>query len=188
MTALIKNGSIDLSKRSFKPLKKIRVGLGWDVQGESLDLDVSAFLCKQVNDEPKLLSEGHFIFYNNLSTPNKSVVHSGDNRTGDGDGDDESIAIDLSLLEPEINEISFIVTIHEGLENQKNFSMVKNAFINIYDDSGKVLCGYKLNELYTNETAVQFGSLCKINGSWNFKAVGAGYLLSLGDFVDGYLK
>ena len=190
---LKKQDSINLSK-STPNLKKIRVGLGWDAQNltdssANYDLDVSVFICT-LNDqrEPKLISDSHFVFYNNKCSPNAAVVHTGDNRTGDGDGDDESILIDLNKIDTNAQELSFIVTIYEANERKQSFGEVQNAYIRVYDDErNSTLAEYHLTEVFKNETAVQFGSLLKNQlNQWSFKAVGAGYRLTLGDFLEGY--
>ena len=127
------------------------------------------------------------MFYNNRQSPDGAVTHSGDNRTGDAAGDDESILVDLGKLHPEAREISFIVTIHDAVARGQNFGQIRDAYIRLYDDlTGQVVADYDLDEMFSQETAVQFGSLFKLNGEWSFKAVGAGYRLGLGDFVAGY--
>ncbi len=187
---LTKGQGINLAK-SAPGLSRIRMGLGWDRRsggGADFDIDCSVFVCKlNPAGEPKLISDSHFVFYNNLSTPNGAVVHKGDNRSGAGEGDDESVLVDLGKIEAEAAEISFIVTIHEGAERNQNFGQIENAYIKLYDDiSGAEVAGYDLDATFSSETAVQFGSLYKKDGQWNFKAVGAGYRLTLGDFVAGY--
>lgn len=192
MTIQLRKGArINLSK-SAPSLKIVRVGLGWDAnhhQGSAYDLDASVFICRHnAKGEPKLLSEEHFVFYNNRSSPNAAVVHSGDNQTGDGDGDDEVITLDLRKIDREAVELSFIVTIHEARERQQSFGEIHNAYIRLYDDiSDQIVAEYRLDQMFAQETAVQFGSLLREDGQWTFKAVGAGYQLTLGDFVDAYL-
>ncbi|QDQ29022.1 TerD family protein [Chitinimonas arctica] len=189
--SLSKGQGINLAK-SAPALKRVRVGLGWDtpelVNGHPFDLDVSAFVCGLNGaGEPKLLSDEHLVFYNNLKTPNGSVAHTGDNRTGKGNGDDEVLTVDFGLLEGTAMEISFVVTLHEAPERRQNFGLVRNAFIRLYDDvTGALVAGYDLDATFASETAVQFGSLYRKDGEWHFKAVGAGYRLTLGDFVAGY--
>lgn len=185
MINLDKGQGISLDKVS-PGLTKVRIGLGWEAS--PLDLDASVFVCKlNAANEPKLVSDEHFVFYNNKSTPNGSVVHSGDNRTGDGDGDDETIRVDLSKLESEVAEISIIVTIHQALERGHTFGKLQSAYVRLYDDvTGKALAEYDLDASFNKETACQFGSLIKGTSGWEFKAVGAGYQLGLGDFVAGY--
>lgn len=184
---LTKGSSINLAKTN-PGLTALRVGLFWEKNATPLDLDGSVFVCKTVNNEPKLFSDQHFVFYNNTSTPNGSVVHSGDNRSGDAAGDDEVIKINTALLEPEINEISFVVTIHEAIERNQSFGNLKEAGIRLYNDrTGELIADYDLDALFGGETAAQIGSLIKnANGEWEFKAVGAGYRLGLGDFLAGY--
>lgn len=189
---LEKGQGINLNKAKAG-LTKIRIGLGWEQLAKSpLDLDASVFACKMVNNSPKLLSEKHFVFYNNLSTPNGAIQHSGDNRVGGTEGDDEdeeSITVELGRLENAITEISILVTIHEAREKRQNFGMLRDAYIRIYDDvTNDLICQYDLDATFSQETSVQFGSVVRnTNGDWNFNAIGAGYKLTLGDFVDGYL-
>ncbi|WP_374352798.1 TerD family protein [Chitinimonas sp.] len=189
--SLSKGQGINLAKTA-PSLVRVRVGLGWDApelhSGYPFDIDVSAFICGlNAAGEPKLLSDEHLVFYNNLTSPNGAVVHSGDNRTGAGDGDDEVLTVDLARLEAAAMEISFVVTIHEAHSRGQNFGLVRNAAIRLYDDlSGTLIAGYQLGEAFGSETAVQFGSLFRSQGEWHFKAVGAGYRLGLADFVAGY--
>ncbi|WP_028446465.1 TerD family protein [Chitinimonas koreensis] len=187
---LTKGQGINLAKTA-PGLSRIRMGLGWNRKqggGTDFDIDCSVFVCRlNAAGEPKLISDAHFIFYNNLSTPSGGVVHKGDNRTGVGEGDDETVLVDLAKIDAEAAEISFIVTIHEGAERGQNFGQVDNAYIKLYDDvTGAVVAEYDLDATFSNETSAQFGSLYKKDGQWHFKAVGAGYRLSLGDFVAGY--
>lgn len=188
---LTKGSSFNLTKAE-PSLTQVRVGLGWEVPATQppLDLDVSAFVCRlNANNEPKLLSEKHFVFYNNTATPNGAVKHSGDNRTGLGDGDDESLILNLPLMEATVQEISFVVTIHEASERRQHFGMLKDAYVRVYNEAtGKVLCEYDLDEVFGKETAVQMGSVVRnAAGEWEFRAVGAGYVLGLGDFINGYM-
>ena len=184
---LKKGESINLSKREPN-LRKIRVGLGWDKRsgGADFDLDVSVFVCNlNATREPKLLGDEYFVFYNNKQSPDGAVTHSGDNRTGDAAGDDESIIVDLSKINPQAQEISFVVTIHEADTRNQSFGQIQNAYIRLYDND-KVVADYDLDEMFSNETAVQFGSFFKLDNEWLFKAVGAGYRLTLSDFIEGY--
>lgn len=189
--SLEKGGRINLSKNT-PGLTRVRLGLGWNANrydtGHDFDLDASAFVCKlNAAGEPKLISDQHFVFYGNEADPQKATVHSGDCRTGEGDGDDESIVVDLTKLSADAAEISFIVTIHDCVARGQNFGQVSNSYIKIYDDvTGAELANYDLEEEFSTETAVQFGSLYKKDNQWSFKAVGAGYKLGLADFVVGY--
>lgn len=194
---LSKGGRINLSK-DFG-LTKVTVGLGWKPNqfntGTDFDLDSSVFICELSADgSPKLISDDHFVFYSKHSEPEGAVKHSGDNRRGDanvqfGEGIevDEMVEIDLSKLHPSCTELSFIVTIHEAATRKQNFGQVSNSVIALRDDaSGKVLAKYALEDDFSTETAVQFGSLYKKDGQWLFKAVGAGYNKGLADFVVAY--
>lgn len=193
MINLSKGTKINLSK-DVPGLSKVRFGLGWKANptdtGSAFDLDASAFGLKfDAKGEPKLAGNDadFFVFYNNACSVDNAIVHAGDNRTGAGDGDDESITVDLKMLSPTIDEISFIVTIHEALERKQNFGQVSKSYISVYDDAtGAVLAKYDLEDDFSAETAVQFGSLYKKDGNWSFKAIGAGYKLGLDAFVTGY--
>ncbi|MCG7498073.1 TerD family protein [Vibrio sp. Of7-15] len=186
---LEKGNSINLVKEE-PTLVNLRLGLGWDPVTEHtpFDLDSSAFICQHnTQGEPKLISDEHFVFYNNLKCPQGAVNHAGDNRTGDGSGDDEVIEINLTKLDPKVDEISLIVTIHEAESRKHNFGMLKNSYIKLYNqDTGKLIAQYNLGNDFDNETSVQFGSVFKENGQWTFQAIGAGYQLGLADFVNGY--
>lgn len=192
---LTKGGRINLSK-SNPTLTKLAVGLGWKPNqfstGSQFDLDASVFLCKTGADgSAKLVGDDYFVFYNHTSDPQGAVVHSGDSKDGSlnidfGNGVevDEIVSIDLTKLSPEVDEISFIVTIHDAVTRKQNFGQVSNSVIVLRDDvSGEVLAKYVLEDDFSMETAVQFGSLVKKDGNWTFKAVGAGFNKGLADFV-----
>jgi tellurium resistance protein TerD len=184
---LEKGGRFNLSKEA-PGMTKVRLGLGWDANafdtGAVFDLDVSVF---GLGANSKIINNEHFIFYNQPATPNGSIKHMGDNRTGDAAGDDESVEIDLSLLDPAVTEISIIVTIDKAGERKQNFGQVKNSGIRLYDsNTQKELANYNLEDDFSTETAVQFGSLFKKDGQWQFKAVGAGFKKGLADFVSAY--
>jgi tellurium resistance protein TerD len=189
---LDKGGMLNLSKTA-PSLKRVRVGLGWNPNqtdtGAAFDIDVSAFVLK--NDaagNPAVISPQHFVFYGNLKSPEGAVVHQGDNRTGEGDGDDESIVLDLAKLPVGTDEVSFIVTIYEGAQRKQNFGQVRGSYIAIYDDeTGQKISEYKLRDEFSTETAVQFGSIEKNgSGQFVFAAVGQGYNKGLSDFVNRY--
>lgn len=195
---LNKGGRINLSK-SNPTMTKLAVGLGWKPNqfstGSQFDLDASVFLCKTSADgSAKLVGDDYFVFYNHTSEPQGAVVHSGDSKDGSlnidfGNGVevDEIVTIDLAKLSPEVDEISFIVTIHDADVRKQNFGQVSNSVIVLRDDvSGEVLAKYLLEDDFSMETAVQFGSLVKKDGSWTFKAVGAGFNKGLADFVLAY--
>jgi tellurium resistance protein TerD len=140
-----------------------------------------------LNAGGKILSEGHFIFYNNLKSPEGCVEHTGDNLSGAGDGDDESIKIDLSRLPAGCEKITFVVTIHDAELRRQNFGQVRNAFVRVYDPAtNEEILKYDLGEDFSIETAVEFGELYRKDGAWKFKAIGTGYAGGLQKFVDKY--
>jgi tellurium resistance protein TerD len=173
--SLSKGGNISLSKADPN-LTRILLGLGWDARstsGDEFDLDASAFM---LNDSGKVRSDSDFIFYNQLRSADGSVEHTGDNRTGDGDGDDEALKINLSMVPQEIQRVIFPVTIHDAVTRRQNFGMVKNAFIRVVnDDTGVEITRYDLSEDASTETAMIFGEVYRHNGEWKFRAVGQGY-------------
>lgn len=158
-------------------LKKVVVGLGWDVNqydtGGEFDLDTAAFM---LTDSGKVSRSEDFVFYGNLKDPSGSVEHQGDNRTGAGDGDDEQIKIDLSLVPANITKIAFTVTIYDAEIRRQNFGQVNNAFIRIYNEAtGEEMLRYDLGEDFSIETAAVFGELYKHGTEWKFNAIGSGY-------------
>jgi tellurium resistance protein TerD len=175
--SLNKGGRISLSKEN-PGLKKILLGLGWDARatdGGDYDLDASVFI---LNSAEKVRSDSDFIFYNNLKGANGAVEHTGDNRTGAGEGDDEAIKIDLSKLDtqPDISKISVVVTIHDAEARHQNFGQIENAFIRVVnDETGVEIVRFDLTEDYSIETAMIFGEIYKKDGEWRFSAVGQGY-------------
>ncbi|KNB61641.1 TerD family protein [Chryseobacterium sp. Hurlbut01] len=167
---------------------KFTIGLGWDINntstGGAFDLDASLFL---LGDNKKLVSDNHFIFYNNLESPDKAVIHSGDNLTGDGDGDDEQIKIDLTKIDATVKEITVVVTIHDADTRRQNFGQVRNSFIRIFNtDTNEEILKYELDEDFSIETAVEFGRIYNRNGEWKFEAVGSGQRDGLEKFVSMY--
>lgn len=169
-------------------LKRVRIGLGWQVNavdGQPFDLDSSVFLCrKDAEDNPVMISNAHFVYYNHTTSPDGAVVHSGDNRTGDKDGDDEVITVDLGKVDAAVMEMPIVVTIHEAEARRQNFGRVTGAYVRIYnDESGETIAQYDLNEDYSDKTALQFGSLYRRDGEWRFQAVGAGFKLNLATFI-----
>ena len=134
-----------------------------------------------------MLSDHHFVFYNNLKSPSGAVEHTGDNLTGDGDGDDEQVLVDLSKIENEVAEICIVVTIHEAVSRNQNFGQVRNSFIRVFDTiSGEEILKFELDEDFSIETAVEFGRIYKRNGEWKFEAVGMGMKGGLQDYVNKY--
>lgn len=169
-------------------LSKVGVGLGWDPNegtGFDFDLDASAFM---VGANKKLPKDEFFVFYNNTLSPDGAVETTGDDLTGgSSDGDDETLKIDLSKVDPQIEEIIFTVTIHEADTRHQNFGQVHNSFIRIYNaQTNEEIAKYELDEDFSVETAVEFGRLYKRNGEWKFEAMGIGYKGGLQYFVDKY--
>lgn len=140
-----------------------------------------------LGEDKKTLSDQHFIFYNNLKSPTGAVEHTGDNLTGDGEGDDEQIIVDLSKIENEVAEICIVVTIHEAVSRNQNFGQVRNSFIRVFDSNSREdILKFELDEDFSIETAVEFGRIYKRNGEWKFEAVGMGMKGGLQDYVDKY--
>lgn len=173
--SLSKGGNVSLSK-SDPSMKNVLVGLGWDVRttdGQDFDLDASAFL---LSDTGKVRSDSDFIFYNNLKSADGSVTHTGDNRTGEGDGDDESLIVKLDMIPANVAKIIFVVTIHDAQMRRQSFGQVSGAFIRLVNnDSQHEVARYDLTEDASSETAMLFGELYRHNSEWKFRAVGQGY-------------
>jgi tellurium resistance protein TerD len=185
--SLSKGGRVSLSKE-VAGLKNIQVGLGWDTNasdtGADFDLDSSLFMLDSNN---KTTADSDFIFFNNLKSTDGSVVHQGDNLTGEGDGDDELMNIDLSKIDAKYESLAITVTIHDGEARKQNFGQVNNAFIRVVNaDDGKELAKFELDEDYSSETAVLFGTLYRKSGEWRFKAEGSGFNNGLKGFCDTY--
>ena len=173
--SLSKGGNVSLSKTA-PSMKNVLIGLGWDVRstdGQDFDLDASAFLLTAAG---KVRGDADFIFYNNLRSSDGSVTHTGDNRTGQGDGDDESLIIKLDMIPPEIDKIVFVVTIHDAQTRRQSFGQVSGAFIRLVnDDTNTEIARYDLTEDASTETAMLFGELYRHGAEWKFRAVGQGY-------------
>lgn len=174
--SLKKGQKVSLSKDN-PGLSRVVVGLGWDVNafdtGGDFDLDTAAFL---LGESGKVTRAEDFVFYGNLRHPSGAVEHLGDNLTGQGDGDDEQIKIDLGRVPENITRIAFTVTIYEADERRQNFGQVANAFIRIVDEAkGEEILRYDLGEDFSIETAAVFGELYRHNGEWKFNAIGSGY-------------
>jgi tellurium resistance protein TerD len=184
--SLSKGGNVSLSKEA-PGLKDILVGLGWDVRatdGGDFDLDASAFLLKE---DGKVRGDSDFIFYNNLRSPEGSVEHTGDNRTGAGEGDDEAIKIALDKVPQDVQKVSITVTIHDAEARRQNFGMVSNAFIRIVNLAGnQEIARFDLSEDMSTETAMVFGEVYRHSGEWKFKAVGQGYAGGLGPLAKNF--
>ena len=178
--------NLEKGQRVNVELQQFSIGLGWDTNqsntGVDFDLDASAFI---LGENKKLLSDENFVFYNNLKSPDGAVIHTGDNLTGEGEGDDESIFIDLSKINHLATEICFVVTIHKADERKQNFGQVHNSFIRVCDKNEEIM-KYELEEDFSIETAVEFGRLYKKNGQWKFEAIGVGYKQGLQEFINKY--
>ncbi|MDQ3059838.1 MAG: TerD family protein [Pseudomonadota bacterium] len=173
--SLQKGGNVNLSKTDPN-LKQVLLGLGWDARssdGVDFDLDASIFM---VTESGRVRSDNDFIFYGQLRSYCGSVEHTGDNRTGAGDGDDEAIKIKLDQVPTEITRLVVAVTIHEAQARKQNFGMVHDAFIRLVNSETNVeLTRFDLSEDYSTETAMVFGEVYRYGGEWKFKAVGQGY-------------
>lgn len=184
--SLQKGGNVNLSKEA-PTLKKLLVGLGWDpraTDGAAFDIDGSAFLLK---GDGKVRSDSDFIFYNNLKSVDGSVAHSGDNQTGAGDGDDETVTIDLAAVPADVEKISFVVTIHEGESRKQNFGMVSKSFIRCVNADGNAeIARFDLSEDGSVETAMIFGEIYRAGAEWKFKAVGQGFKGGLGPLARSF--
>lgn len=184
---LSKGERINLSKEA-PSMKQATIGLGWDTNqtdtGHPYDLDASVFM---VTANGKIPSEQYFVFYNNLQSPDDAVKSLGDDRTGEGGGDDETVKVDLEKVNPAVEEIIFIVTIHEAAQRRQNFGQVRNSYIRIYDEVTKnEVAKYELEEDFSSETAIEFGKLYRRDGDWRFQAVGQGFNTGLEAFVKQY--
>ena len=173
---LKKGQKIDLTKGN-PGLKHIRLGLGWDTNmfdgGDDFDLDVSLFM---VGKSGKVEQDEDFIFYNNLKHPSEAVEHLGDNRTGDGDGDDEEILVDFSKMPDRIEKIAVTVTIYEAKERRQNFGQLNNSYVRVVkSDNEEQLLRYDLGEDFSIETAIVVCEIYRHNGEWKFSAVGSGF-------------
>ncbi|AMC35668.1 TerD family protein [Janthinobacterium sp. B9-8] len=184
--SLQKGGNVNLSKEA-PSLQKLVLGLGWDprvTDGSAFDLDGSAFMLKA---DGKVRADSDFIFYNNLKSTDGSVTHAGDNTSGQGDGDDEKIVIDLALVPAEIEKITVGVTIHDAEARKQNFGMVGKAYIRCLDANGdKEIARYDLSEDSSTETAMIFGEIYRAGAEWKFKAVGQGFAGGLGPLARSF--
>ncbi|WP_171119087.1 MULTISPECIES: TerD family protein [unclassified Streptomyces] len=177
--SLSKGGNVSLSKEA-PGLTAVLVGLGWDVRtttGTDYDLDASALL---VNESGKVLSDQHFVFFNNLKSPDGSVEHTGDNLTGEGEGDDEVIKVNLTTVPTDVARIVFPVSIHDAANRGQSFGQVRGAYIRVVNQSGGAeIARYDLSEDAATETAMVFGELYRNGAEWKFRAVGQGYASGL---------
>ncbi len=184
--SLAKGGNVSLSKEE-PGLTHILIGLGWDTRttdGTDFDLYASAFL---LGAGDKVRGDSDFIFYNNLRSSDGSVEHTGDNRTGEGDGDDEALKVELGKVPADVQKIAVSVTIHEGEARRQSFGMVSNAFIRVVNDvTGREIARYDLSEDASTETAMIFGEVYRHNGEWKFRAVGQGFKGGLAPMARNY--
>ena len=174
--SLSKGQKVDLTKGN-PGLSKVIIGLGWDVNkydgGNDFDLDASVFL---LGENGKVTTDADFVFYNNPTGGNGAIVHSGDNRTGAGDGDDEQIIVDLKGIPANIQRVAFTITIHNGENRNQNFGQVSNSYVRILnEESNEELIRYDLGEDFSIETALVVGELYRHNNEWKFSAIGSGY-------------
>jgi tellurium resistance protein TerD len=177
--SLSKGGNVSLTKEA-PGLTAVIVGLGWDVRtttGSDFDLDASAMMC---NESGKIVSDGGFIFYNNLKSPEGSVEHTGDNLTGEGEGDDEQIKVNLAAVPGEVAKVVFPVSIYDAETRQQSFGQVRNAYIRVLNQANQQeIARYDLSEDASTETAMVFGELYRHGAEWKFRAIGQGYASGL---------
>jgi len=177
--SLSKGGNVSLSKEA-PGLTAVTVGLGWDVRtttGADFDLDASAIIC---NASGKVISDSHFVFFNNLKSPDGSVEHQGDNLTGEGEGDDEQVKVNLAGLGQDTEKVVFTVSIYDAENRGQSFGQVQNAFIRVVNQADdKELARYDLTEDASTETAMIFGELYRHGSEWKFRAIGQGYASGL---------
>ncbi|MDB5621426.1 TerD family protein [Tardiphaga sp.] len=184
--SLTKGGNVSLTKAT-PSLSAVAVGLGWDLRsttGADFDLDASAIA---TGADQKALSNAHFVFFNNLRSPEGAIEHTGDNLTGEGDGDDEVINVDLAATPPTISSIFFPVSIYDADSRGQSFGQVRNAYIRVVDRaSGSELARYDLSEDASTETAMVFGELYRNGTEWKFRAIGQGYASGLAGIARDY--
>lgn len=186
--SLEKGANVNLTKAAAEVgLAALTVGLGWDARatdGAQFDLDAVVFLVKA---DGKVRNDKDFIFFNNKTDIDGSVVHQGDNLTGQGDGDDEQVKIDVTKVPADVEQIFFAVTIHQAAERKQNFGQVSNAFIRVVNDADKTeMAKFDLGEDAAVETAMTFGALYRNNGDWKFKAIGQGFAGGLKELALSY--
>ena len=184
--SLSKGGNVSLSKEA-PGLSKILIGLGWDVRatdGAQFDLDASVFLVAATG---KVRSDADFVFYNNLKSADGSVEHTGDNRTGEGDGDDEAVKVSLDSVPADVDKIVVAVTIDQAESRSQSFGQVSSAFIRVVNDSnGTELARYDLSEDSSTETAMVFGEVYRNGAEWKFRAVGQGFAGGLSPLAQSF--
>jgi tellurium resistance protein TerD len=183
---LTKGANVSLSKEA-PGLTAVNVGLGWDVRtttGTDFDLDASAIVC---GADGKVVSDQHFVFFNNLKTPDGAVEHLGDNLTGVGAGDDEVIKVNLAAMPANCDKVAFLVSVYDAEARRQTFGQVQNAFIRVVNQADSTeLARYDLSEDYSTETALVFGELYRHGAEWKFRAVGQGYATGLRGIASDY--
>ena len=184
--SLTKGGNVSLTKEA-PGLTAVVIGLGWDVRsttGTDFDLDSSAIVAKA---DGKAVSDKHFVFFNNLTTPDGTVEHTGDNLTGEGEGDDEAIKVNLAAMAPEVDKIVFAVSIYDADARSQSFGQVRNAYIRVVNAADeRELTRFDLSEDASTETAMVFGELYRRGPDWKFRAVGQGYASGLAGIARDY--
>ncbi len=184
--SLVKGGNVSLTKEA-PGLTAVAVGLGWDLRtttGTDFDLDASAI---GIDANKKVASPENFVFFNNLRTPDGSIEHLGDNLTGEGDGDDEVIKVNLAAIPPNVEGVVFPVSIYDADNRGQSFGQVRNAFIRVVNQAnGQEIARYDLSEDASNETAMVFGELYRNGAEWKFRAVGQGYASGLAGIARDY--
>jgi tellurium resistance protein TerD len=184
--SLSKGGNVSLTKEA-PGLQAVLVGLGWDARtttGNDFDLDASALM---VGTSGKIISDAHFIFFNNLKSPDGSVEHMGDNLTGEGEGDDEVIKVNLVAVPAETDKIVVTVSIYDAENRQQSFGQVRNAYIRVVNQADNAeITRYDLSEDASTETAMVFGELYRSGTDWKFRAVGQGYSTGLAGIARDY--
>ena len=184
--SLSKGSNVSLSKEA-PGLSEVIVGLGWDprvTDGTEFDLDASIFV---TGESGKVLNDASFIFYNNKKSQDGSVEHLGDNRSGQGDGDDEQVNVKLTGLAADVKKLVFAVTIHEAEARKQSFGQVSNAYIRVLNKAdGKEIARYDLSEDASTETAMIFGELYRHNDEFKFKAIGQGFAGGLKPLAEAY--
>jgi tellurium resistance protein TerD len=184
--SLTKGGNVSLTKQA-PGMTAVDIGLGWDARtttGSDFDLDASAIL---IGSNGKVLSDNHFVFFNNLTSPDKTVQHTGDNLTGEGDGDDETIKANLAGMASEVDKIVIVVSIYDADNRAQNFGQVSNAYMRVLNQAGgSEIARYDLTEDASTETAMIFGELYRHGTEWKFRAVGQGYASGLGGIARDY--
>ncbi len=182
--SLQKGGRFNLTKKE-PSLSKIMIGLGWEMKpGSALDLDTSVFM---LGENHKLPQDEYFVFYNNLRSPDSAVQHTGDNRNGAGEGDDEMILANLNKIDPVVSELLVVASIHDALTRNHHFGLLKEAYIRLMDvENNREILRYDLDDQFADYTEVEFGRLKRLHNEWYFIASGEGSKQGLEGYVNTY--